>query len=97
MEAHRQGNLAEAEQLYRAIYAVATSHADALHGLGALAHQLGRSDIAADLIGQAIAQRDEPMFQNNLGVALLAEGKHPEALAAHYRALDLKPALSRSL
>ena len=91
-QAQRTGDLAGAERLYQAILAADPAHADALHGLGTLAHQVGRSDIAADLIGQAIARRDEPMFHNNLGVALLAQGKFPEALAAHRRALELKPA-----
>ncbi len=91
-KAQQAGNVGEAEQLYRAILAFDPAYAEALHGLGTLAHHLGRSDVAAGLIGQALVQRNDPMFHNNLGVALAALGKFTDAIAAHRRALELKPA-----
>ena len=55
---HRAGRLAEAERLYRQILAINPRHADSLHLLGVIAHQRGRSDLAVDLIGKAIALND---------------------------------------
>ncbi len=91
-KAHREGKVEEAEQLYRAILACQPTHADALHGLGVLAHQAGRSELAAQLIGDALAQRVEPTFHNNLALVLLALDRPHEALASVYRALELRPA-----
>ena len=46
LQHHQAGRLADAEVLYRQILAVVPGHADALHSLGILAHQLGRDDVA---------------------------------------------------
>ena len=51
---HHAARFAEAEALYRQILAVEPRHPDALHLLGVIAHQVGRNDIAIDLIRQAI-------------------------------------------
>lgn len=92
LKAHRAGQILEAEQLYHAILAVRPGHADALHGLGVLAHLAGRDDIAEHLLKQATAVRDNPTFRNNLGLVLLALDKPAEALAEIGRALDMRSA-----
>ena len=56
-KACQDGHLAEAEQLYSAMLAFEPDHADALHGLGVVAHSAGLSELAADLIRRA-ADRD---------------------------------------
>ncbi len=91
-ERHQAGQIDEAERVYRQILLVAPLHADALHGLGVIAHQVGRDDLAADWIGQALAQRQDPTFHNNIGLVLLALGRPHEALAAIFRALERRPA-----
>jgi hypothetical protein len=48
---HQAGRLSEAEACYRRVLAVQPDHADALHLLGVIAHQVKRHDIAVDLIG----------------------------------------------
>ncbi len=89
---HRAGRLADAERLYRQILQADARHADALHLLGVLAHQLGRPDAAVELIGKAIVQTGTiPAFHNNLGNALKAQGRLDEAVACYVRALSLKP------
>ena len=55
---HQAGQLAEAEAYYRKILAIDQNHFDSLHLLGVIAHQVGRSDLAVDLIGKAIALND---------------------------------------
>lgn len=92
VEAHESRRLAEAEQLYRAILAFDPLHADALHGLGVLAHQVGRNDIAEQFIRQALARRSDPTFHNNLGLVLQGAGRLDEALASVHRALELHSA-----
>ncbi|MCI4678831.1 tetratricopeptide repeat protein [Rhodoblastus acidophilus] len=87
---HQAGQLRQAEQLYRAILAVDPLHADALHGMGVLAHQAVRSDLAEQFLRAALNQRAEPTFHNNLGLVLLALDRPHEALAAVYRALELR-------
>jgi protein O-GlcNAc transferase len=88
---HQAGRLSEAERLYLQILKIDPHHADALHFLGVLAHQIGRNDLAVDLISRAIAQNSQvPAFHNNLGNALKAQGKLPEAAAAYAGALVYK-------
>ena len=77
---HQQGQLAEAERRYRQVLDLDPHHADSLHLLGVLAHQVGRDDVAVELIGKAIARDRRPAaFHTNLGTALQALGQLEEA------------------
>ena len=49
VRAHRAGQLAPAEHLYRRVLAVDPEHADSLHYLGVLALQTGRGRAALEL------------------------------------------------
>ena len=70
MQYHQAGKLAEAESCYRKILAIDPSHFDSLHLLGVVAHQSGRSDLAADLISKAIAARDRGLDDKGIGSRL---------------------------
>ncbi len=92
VELHRKRHFEQAETLYRAILAVDPSHADALHLLGVLADQLGRHEIARDLIGRAL--RVNPgvaPYHFNHGVCLQALGDLVAAAAAYRSAVELEP------
>ena len=70
-------------EIYRRVLAQHPGHADALHMLGILAQQVGKHDVAVDLMGQAIAANPGvPEAYSNLAVALTAMGRHDEAVAA---------------
>jgi tetratricopeptide (TPR) repeat protein/2-polyprenyl-3-methyl-5-hydroxy-6-metoxy-1,4-benzoquinol methylase len=88
---HRAGQLADAERIYRQILAADPSHFDSLHLLGIIAHQVGRHDAAIDLIGQAIDRNDQvPECHYNMGLALAAAGRMPDAAAEFAKAIALK-------
>jgi predicted O-linked N-acetylglucosamine transferase (SPINDLY family) len=89
---HDQGRLAEAESFYRQVLAAQPNNADALHRLGALAYQVGRSDAALELISRAIAiNPHDPDMQNNAALALIALDRLDEAILACCTALALAP------
>ena len=94
---HQQGQLAEAERGYRQVLDLDPHHADSLHLLGVLAHQVGRNDVAVELIGKAIARDKRPAaFHTNLGTALQALGRLEEAKASYERALTINPNLAEA-
>ncbi|MEO5375248.1 MAG: tetratricopeptide repeat protein [Alphaproteobacteria bacterium] len=91
---HREGRLAEAEPLYRAILERTPGHADSLHMLGVLACQTGHHADAADLIAAAVAAAAPPgvaAYHSNLGEALRELGRIGEAEACYRQALALAP------
>ncbi|HXQ51912.1 MAG TPA: tetratricopeptide repeat protein [Stellaceae bacterium] len=95
---HRQGNLAQAEWLYRQVIDREPGHVDALHLLGVIAYQRGRFDDAARLIGRALALK--PDFVQALfhrGTTLMALRRPEEALASFDKALALKPDFPEAL
>jgi predicted O-linked N-acetylglucosamine transferase (SPINDLY family) len=92
LQHHQSGRLEEAATLYSKILEADPRHADANHLLGVIAFQLGRNEVAVDLIGIAIAaNRSNPAFHSNLGNALNGMGRLDDALAAYDRALRLRP------
>jgi 2-polyprenyl-3-methyl-5-hydroxy-6-metoxy-1,4-benzoquinol methylase len=66
---YQVGQFTEAENCYRKVLAIDPNHFDGLHLLGVVAHQVGRSDLAARLIGKAIALHDHDRALNNHGPA----------------------------
>ena len=52
---HQAGELAKAEACYRQVLKAKPNHADAAHLLGVIASQVGRYDVAVNLIRQAIS------------------------------------------
>jgi tetratricopeptide (TPR) repeat protein/SAM-dependent methyltransferase len=89
---HQAGQLAEAEGCYRRILTIDQNHIDSLHLLGVIAHQVGRSDMAVDLIRKAIALNDQiPAFHSNIGLVFDALGRTENAVVHYRRAITLKP------
>jgi tetratricopeptide (TPR) repeat protein len=89
---HRAGRLVEAEVHYRRVLAGMPNHADTLGNLGVVAYQLGRYELAIELIGQAIQQNGKnPSYHICHGVALQALSHLEEAIEAYHQALALEP------
>lgn len=76
-----EGRLQESEHLLRQIIQVQPQNAFALHLLGVIAHQVGKLEIAVELILEAIRNNDEvALFHGNLGEMLRQLGKLDEAV-----------------
>lgn len=89
---HRSEKWDDAELLYRRILEAVPEQPDAMHFLGVLSHQRGRSDAAIELIERS-NRLGEPNADryNNLGNVLVECGRLSEATDAYRRAIDLQP------
>ena len=92
LERHQAGMLAEAEAGYRLLLKENGNDAEAVRLLGVLAGQIGRPDLAVQLLSRAIAlcpERSEA--HGNLGCIWLSLGNYSEAIACQRRAIALNP------
>jgi len=88
----KNGQLAEAEKLYGAIFETAPDNPEALHYAGVLAHLQGRSEEGAALIARSLALvPDRADWHSNLGNVLQGQGKFDDAIGAYRRAIALDP------
>lgn len=89
---HQQGQLDAAERLYADILKHQHDHFDALHLLGVLMHQRGKSMEALKLITSAVAinAKSADAYANQ-GRVFAALQRPSEALTSYERALALKP------
>jgi len=77
---HQNGQLDNAETLYRQVLSEKPNDADALHMLGLLSYQKGKPELAADLISRSLEiNPDFPPARIHLGNALLATKDFPRA------------------
>ena len=89
---HAAGRLPEAGGLYRRILQADPKQPAALHLLGVIAHQVGKNDVAVELIGKAIAIKpDYAEAYSNLGLTLQDQGKLDEGIANYHKAIAIKP------
>jgi protein O-GlcNAc transferase len=95
---HQQGQLAEAEKLYRRILGKEPAHFDALHLLGVVRLQQGRGAEALELIDKALKvnPRSARAFSNH-GLVLFGLGRMDEALVSFDRALAIEPTFPDAL
>lgn len=86
------GKLPEAMDVYQQVLVADPQHHDSLHHLGLIAYQLGRHDIAVDMIARAIALNEtDPVLHHDIGVVLIGLGQFTEAVYHSQRAAALKP------
>ena len=92
MRAHQADDLDTAERLYREVLQLRAAQPDALHYLGVLCHQRGRSAEALEWIGTALKITPRhPDAHNNLGNIHKECGRPAEAEACYRRALECSP------
>lgn len=89
---HSARRLPEAEALYKQILQQNPHHHDALHLLGLIAQQSGKSDRAVELISQALnIKPDFAVAHCNLGAAHRSLGRLAQAEANFRKAIALQP------
>ena len=88
----QSGQFRKAEQICQQILRDFPRHADALHMLGVIAHQVGDYSIATSLITQAIEiDSNQSSFFYNLGNVLQEQGRLGESIDAYQQAIRIQP------
>jgi predicted O-linked N-acetylglucosamine transferase (SPINDLY family) len=95
MALHQQGQLGQAEAIYRQLLKIDCRNADALHLLGVIAYQTGHHQSAVDMIGQAIEiNSNVAIYYSNRGNAMKELKQFDAAVASYDKAIELKPDLA---
>jgi tetratricopeptide (TPR) repeat protein len=98
VEFHKRGDFARAEDAYRRLCAFDPRNFQALHLIGLLMTQTGRSEAGVELIDRALAIKPDFLDAlNSRGNALQSLRRFDEALASYDRALALKPRFADAL
>lgn len=91
-ELHQAGELAEAEELYRAVLSEQPENAYAWNGLGAIAQKIGMYDVCIEFFLKAAdIDPHNPQFFFNLGNAYHATGNFNQEIIAYTQAIELNP------
>jgi predicted TPR repeat methyltransferase len=92
IDLHKQGQFDKAESVYFGVLAADQDNVDALHYLGVMRHQQGRSLLAVDLVCRAIdIKPDYVDAYNNLGNIFQELGNAAEAAKAYEQVLARQP------
>lgn len=90
-----QGRLQEAEGILRQVLQLRPNNAHALHLLGIIAHQVGKADLAMDLIGRAIRENGRvALFHANLAEMQRQQKHVKEAIEHGKMAVALDPMMA---
>ena len=96
MQHHKAERLTNAKTLYERVIAQQPQHSDALHLLGLIEHQLGKPDIATQLMRRAIAINAAPGYHFSLGEVLFQQGDYVGALSSYQSAVSLASTFARA-
>jgi tetratricopeptide (TPR) repeat protein len=89
---HKAGDLPKAKSIYKQILQADPNQPVVLHFLGLIARQVGESDRAVKLIGDALKIKpDYAEAHSNLGSVFQELGEVDEAMASYSRAITIKP------
>ena len=95
---HQQGQLAQADALYRGVLVHQPGNFVAWQLLGVLAAQAGQLEQALQLIDHALVLKpDHAPAHNNRGMALQGLRRYAEAVASFERAIALQPGFADAL
>jgi predicted O-linked N-acetylglucosamine transferase (SPINDLY family) len=89
---HQSGDLQRAESIYRQILQADPQHADAMHFLGVIAHQVGKPDIAIDYITRSLTLAPlNDTYHCNLAAAYQSMQRFDDAIRCYREAMRLQP------
>ena len=92
LAAHRQGDFTVAEARYRQILKQFPAHANAIHFLGLLSHQVGDNEAALKLLRRAIELSPKSyLYRHNLAGVFRTLRRYAEAEKCYQETLALKP------
>jgi tetratricopeptide (TPR) repeat protein len=98
MRLMNDSQLDQAENLCHQVLDSDGKHPDALHVMGLISHQMGRSDDAVRFISNAIEYNPRvAVFYYNLGFILAASGEHRKAIRAYKNSISLNPNYTEAL
>ncbi len=94
---YRQGRLAEAESLFRAVLDIDAQNADALARLGAIRTKQGEYEDAMTLFRAALERNpDSAKVHFGMGMALTALKRRDDAMASYRRAIAIEPDVAQT-
>ena len=97
-DAHRAGNLRDAEKLARRVVDAVPDQPDALHLLATVARENGHTDLAIDLYRRLLRRHPAiPIAHNSLGNLLQERDQWQEAIACYEAALAHDPRYTSAL
>jgi predicted O-linked N-acetylglucosamine transferase (SPINDLY family) len=92
LQCQRNGDLQQAQLMYAQVLQAEPNNPHALHMLGIVAHQLGKSEVAVENLQQAVRLHPQfPEAHNNLGTVLASLGRFAEAVSSFEQALRQSP------
>ena len=92
MALHRSGRTAEADALYRQLYATFPQAVDLIHLIGLTTFELGRRDEGIAMLQEALRHRPQVAhYHANYGAKLVELRRTAEAIAALERSIELEP------
>ena len=92
LDCHREGDLTQAQIHYENLLKKEPCHADGLHLLGVLKHQLGDLGVAEKLIRRALMEKPKSaVYYHNLGNVLKDNHQLAQAIKLYEKSLQLNP------
>jgi protein O-GlcNAc transferase len=89
---YESGQLQRAEKTCKEILRMNPNHPDSLYLLGIITHQIGKADVATNLINKAILSDPEnPFYYCSLGNVFHNQGKLDEAISCYQKTVQFDP------
>ena len=89
---YHEGRLPEAENVYQQVLKKYPDQHVALHMLGLIAHNVGKNEIALQLITKAVTIKSDYFdAQNNLGIVRQSLGNDGESISSFKKAVSINP------
>lgn len=94
---HRAGRFSQAAALYQEVLRRAPDHVEALQGFGWMAYELGKTDLAVELMRRAVSAQPSTSVHFHLALVLQSKGNVSGAIQHYQKALSLNPEFPEAL